>query len=734
MDTNVKRILIVDDNPSIHDDIKHVLVPDRINNIDKETMQLEHDLFSDNEEDTNVNQISEYLYDLDNAFQGEEAIKKVEQAEKEKNPYTLIFMDVRMPPGIDGIQTIREIWDKYPYIEMVICTAYSDYTWDNIISKLGSTDQLFFMKKPFDSLTVKQMAFALSKKWESNKIKRERITTLENEIEKRTDQVKNMISYFEKIKEESEKSKIVKNNFLMNMGCEIQTPLNGIMGMTDMLLDTELSSEQRNYAKSIRISRNSLSGIIDDILSYSRIENSKVELANIEFNIRSSIENLVDILTTAADDKGLDVATMIDASIPETLIGDPLRLRQILLNFINNAIESTESGYVLLSATCKNIDKSSNSISICFEVSDTGKGLSKKEKEKLFLPVKEKNNDKNIGKEQKNTGLVVCKQLCELMNGTINIISKINKGSTFQFTADFIIEPSPKYKKIIPSNSAKDIHCLVISDNPVTRKVLNLHINQWGARCGEATNKKEAIEKLNTALGIHPYDIAIVDFNDADITLYEDLVKSIKRFKNLEFLKLVGFMSKPKPGDAKIFDTMGYSAYFAKPIKQSHLYKCLLLIKGMHEGRCDPETTSIITKHMIDEFDQDYYRALIIGDNSDSLKNLLCHLYRLRIRCDVARNEDSAVYAYENCNYDLVFIDCSNSSFNGIEIIERINDRMVSTKRLPVIGITNDLSSENKAFCQKAGVIDIVNAPFEKDKIILILKNSLKEAEESKNI
>jgi CheY-like chemotaxis protein len=421
----------------------------------------------------------------------------------------------------------------------------------------------------------------------------------------------------------------------------------------------------------------------------------------------------------------LNIAAVIDASIPETLIGDPLRLKQILLNFINNAIKSTENGSVLIKVICNNIDKSINRVSICFEISDTGRGLSDEEKEKLFLPLKVKDSDENESEEQNSTGLYVCKYLSELMNGKINVKSEIGKGSKFQFVTDFVIEPSPGYKKIIPSISAKGLNCLVISDNPVTRKILNLHINQWGAYCSEATNTDEAIEKLNTALDIRPYEIVLSDFNNADISVYENFIKSIKRFKNLENLKLVCLTSKSKRGDAEILGTMGYSAYLTKPIKQSHLYKCLLMLKGLHEGRCDPGQTGVITKHMIDDFDQDCYRVLIVSDTIKRLQKLLFHLYKLRIRCDFTQNEELAIKAYKNKYYDLVFIDCICETVNGIDISRRMSDCNLSTKGIPIIGISNGSNSTNETTCRKAGMIDTIEEPFERKKTALILKNLL---------
>ncbi len=339
-----KRILIVDDNQAIHEDIKHILSDVNAETKDSETMALEEELFDDKkfQEKHSTDFDAEYI--IDDAYQGEEALEMVAEAEKEGSPYSLIFMDVRMPPGMDGIQTTHEIWKKSPHIEVVICTAFSDYSWDKIVQKLGATDHLMFMKKPFETTTIKQTALSLTKKWDLARKKREQIDSLEMEVANRTKQLDSMVFHLSELKEKAVAETIAKSSFVSNMSFDIRTPLSGIMGMTDMLLDTNLDDEQRNFAKTIKVSSNSLLTVISDILDFSRIESGGIDLDEIEFNIRTTVEDVADLVSVIAYEKGLELATLVHSDIPETLVGDPLRIRQILLNFASNAVKYTESG------------------------------------------------------------------------------------------------------------------------------------------------------------------------------------------------------------------------------------------------------------------------------------------------------------------------------------------------------------------------------------------------------
>lgn len=723
-----KRILIVDDNPATHTDLKEILGQKGRFTLDNEIYALEEELFANASEKRKRAPKGNLNYELDDAYQGHEAIKMVEQAHAEKNPYSIVFMDVRMPPGIDGIQTIQKIWKKHPYIEMIICTAYSDHTWDQIVEKLGSTDQLLFIKKPFNTISVKQIVLSLTKKWEQRRKKEARLIDLEDDVVKRTGQLNSMIDHFRKYKEEIDATTIVSKNFLSTKSIQMQTPLNSIIGSSEMLLDTELSDEQYKYAEKIKASSDSLVTIVNDILDYSRFEAEKISLDEIEFNLRTTVENVVDLVSVGAHEKGLDIGALIPSHIPENVISDPLRLRQLLLNLLTNAVKFTETGEILVSLSLEEEQVEKDKVAIRFEVSDTGIGISPKDQKEIFVPKSKSIISATQRYGNTGLGLAICKKLALLMKGDIGVESEPGKGSIFWFSAIFEVEESPKVKNMQPSQSLKGLRCLILSHSSTTRKVLTLHIDQWGGKCSEATHLDLAIEMLHTALDNDPFGILVVDDKNATIANHKDIALAIKKFKDLKNLHLICLSSQAKRGDAKILSEIGYSAFLTKPIKQSHLYKALLMIYGLREKRCTLEETGIVTKHFVDEFAPDRFRILVVDDNEINQRSLVFMLNKLRIRSDIAANGKKALDAFNDKTYDLILMDCQMPVMDGFEATRQIRNTADEKKRaIPIIATTGDQMANTREKCTEAGMDDMLAKPIEIQNFIRLLKRYLEK-------
>ncbi len=741
MENASHRILIVDDNPAIHEDLKEVLCPNRLTVIDEETTALEEELFSE-DEDKDSFEPDVPDYEIDDAFQGEEAIEMVEQAEGEGNPYALIFMDVRMPPGIDGIQTIHDIWEKHPNIEMVICTAYSDYSWDQILEKLKSTDSLLFMKKPFDTVAVRQMALSLTKKWAMARQSKSDIKNLKGKINNRTQELTTMISNLESLKMKAESATISKEGFLSSISHGIQTPLSGILGIADMLLDTELNADQRNLAQTIKVAGDSLLTVVDDVLQYSRTEAGNLDLEEIEFNIRTAIENTADLVAANAHEKGLETATLVHADVPETLIGDPLRLRQVLLILASNAVESTDTGEIVISVqrdltapSHADPDQINGHADLRFEVSDTGPGLSNEKKQHLKNLLTDPEIDSQIENGTNGTGLSLCRQLAELMKGEIGLDSDEGMGSTFWFTTSFATTEAPNYQILPTAATMSGAHCLLIGDNPTSRKVLSLYINQWGGSCSEAVNEVSAVEQLHTALPTKPFDAVIVDIKNGDKTRYKEIANSIRRHKTLNSLQLICLTPKSKRGDAKKLKKYGYCAYLSKPIRHSHLYNCLLMIKGFRNNSIELKDNQIITKHLFDEISQARYRFLVVEDNPVNTNTLVRMLNNLTISCDVARNGKEALSACSKKKYDMILMDCHMPEMDGYEATRNIRkmeqEKVTASRknkdeaRIPILALTASADAENRDKCYEAGMDDFLTKPVKANQMADIVRKHL---------
>lgn len=424
------HILLVDDNESIHEDIESILSASQ-NDRGEKLKDIEDELFG-----TSPNYRSEATeqvkYEIDHAYQGEKAVEMVASAEKSGNPYSLVFMDVRMPPGMDGIQTIEKIWKNYPYTEMVICTAYSDYSWEEIIQNLGNTDKLLFIKKPFDATALKQMALTLTTKWQLQQEAISYTEKLEKEVEERTKQLNELVVKYKIMKDKAEEATATKSIFLANMSHEIRTPMNGVMGMSELLLETDLDSKQRKLSEMVRTSAKSLLRVINDVLDFSKIEAGKLDIENIPLDLRKVVEEVVEIITFSTKDKGLDINYTVDECIPGFIYGDPLRIRQILLNYGSNAVKFTEKGSVSFDVTL--VESGENERFVKLSVTDTGVGIPENKQAEIFGSYSQADSSTTRKYGGTGLGLTICQQLAQLMGGEVGLYSEVEKGSTFYVT------------------------------------------------------------------------------------------------------------------------------------------------------------------------------------------------------------------------------------------------------------------------------------------------------------
>jgi two-component system sensor histidine kinase/response regulator len=451
------RILVIDDNRAIHADIRKILMPS--SHLSNELEKDESLLFGSEAAKFRLPD-----YQIDSAYQGQEGLDLIEKSLLENRPYALAFVDVRMPPGWDGIETTCKIWEKYPDLQIVICTAYSDYTWEGILRVLGYSDRMVILKKPFDNIEVLQLAIAMTEKWRLGQQDKFRLDDLKKMVEERTLALQaaniellsanlQLVSGTEKAQQMADSAVAAndaKSGFLANMSHEIQTPMNGVIAMIDLLLATDQTVQQRQFAKTIRSSAYALLLIINDILDFSKIEAGKMILEKIDFDLREVIKNTVDLMSTLAHGKGLDLSYCIQEETSTSLVGDPTRLRQILLNLLSNAIKFSERGKVFLDIIqTSEIDEEAE---LAFFVHDQGIGMSQEAQKKLFLSFTQSDTSTTRKYGDAGLGLAICRKLIELMGGTIEASSTLGKGSTFSFTLQFPKQQSPN--RSIPTHWA----------------------------------------------------------------------------------------------------------------------------------------------------------------------------------------------------------------------------------------------------------------------------------------
>ncbi|MGL1933723.1 MAG: hybrid sensor histidine kinase/response regulator [Fibrobacterales bacterium] len=427
MERLTSRILVVDDNASIHDDFKNIITETNKSK-NKKTAQLEGELFGIASTTNEI--VDAYEYQIDDAYQGEEAVQMVDTAEKAGKPYSLIFMDVRMPPGIDGIKAIQMIWDKYPHIEMVICTAHSDYKWNQIVDMFGQTDKLIFMKKPFDSVSVKQMAMTLCTKWQLARTNAEHVHHLEEALLER----KKAAQELKLAKERAESANIAKSEFLANMSHELRTPMHGILSYSQFGIkkyDNENKEKVLDYFKNINACGKRLMDLLNDLLDLSKLEAGKMDYNFEQSDLLYELRLVLSEFHALIQEKGV----LIDVAEPSCSLSvpiDKMKINQVFRNLISNAVKYSPEGKTI--QITFNESTTDNKAFLNCSITDEGVGIPDNELERVFDKFIQSSNTKD-GSGGTGLGLAICREIISAHQGTIRAMhNPTGQGSQFTFT------------------------------------------------------------------------------------------------------------------------------------------------------------------------------------------------------------------------------------------------------------------------------------------------------------
>ncbi len=405
------RLLIVDDNPAIHEDFRKILAP--VSQAAANLEAKEADLFGQTESGS-----PPLTFAIDSAYQGQEAVALVERALQEDWPYALAFVDVRMPPGLDGVETLTRLWKIQPELQAVICTAFSDYSWHDIVRLLGQSDNLLILKKPFDKLEALQMAHALSKKWELTRLARLRSERLEQMAEERA---------WELVLANQSTSE-----FLNNISHELLTPMHGVLGMAELLSATQLDEDQKDYLASLRECGEGLARMLKNILDFNKLERGQLQLENTVFDVRDVCREVLETLGVKLRAKNLTARTLVQPEVPAQIQGDVRRLRQVLAELTANAIKFTDRGEILIGAQW--VSESATHVTLRFFVRDTDVGMSAEVKQRLLVVCSQGDGSLTRKRGGIGMGLTLARQLIAKFKGSLEFESEEGRGTSFGFT------------------------------------------------------------------------------------------------------------------------------------------------------------------------------------------------------------------------------------------------------------------------------------------------------------
>lgn len=520
--------------------------------------------------------------------------------------------------------------------------------------------------------------------------------------------------------------------------------MNGVIGMTGLLLDTPLNAEQREYAETVRLSGEHLLNIINEILDFSKIEAGKLKLEALHFDLHATVEDAVSLLGERAYAKGLELMSLVQAGVPTALCGDPGRLRQVLVNLIGNAIKFTERGEVVVAVNV--VDDSGGMVdavqgvpsqTLKFEVADTGVGIAEEQLEKLFQPFTQADGSNTRKYGGTGLGLAICQQLVGMMGGQMGVQSKVGEGSVFWFTLSFPLQAGEDQPAPLPHIALRERRALIVDDHLTNRRVLEQSLRKQGVICESATGGLHALKCLRAAAGHqHPFDVAILDMQMPEMDGL-DLAHHIKSDPQISATRLVLLTSVGQRGDAKKAQDVGIAAYLTKPIRQSLLYECLSVVLG-RASEAEVATVlaapSIITRHTLSEAQtRSKPLVLVVDDNPVNQKVAANMLEKLGYRVNVATNGREAVESIARTAYALVFMDCQMPEMDGLEAASLVREQEQHRRQtgharppIPIVAMTANALHEDRERCLAVGMDDFISKPVTKKTLEVVLNRWLR--------